>query len=217
MAENHTLRGLLKSLSTFIGEGAGGLLPQLGWDQNDFEQFVNKGESDTAHESYERRRKAKADGTATKRPAETNGHDDSRKRARSDGQSASGVTFPGLVTMDNSLGANGMLCCDHPCPVLTFVDYLHNPSGGSNSLMFMGQHNPIGNTFNSASSQGGINYKGPSYLKDSSITESDFIFGTPPAVGSAPSKSTPPQPHSPDQNPADHDDPAYGEAQKLIA
>lgn len=54
MHENHVLRGLLRNLSNFIGDGAGGLLPKLGWDINDFNNFLNKGETDTAWESYQR-------------------------------------------------------------------------------------------------------------------------------------------------------------------
>ncbi|KAF9649631.1 hypothetical protein BDM02DRAFT_3142281 [Thelephora ganbajun] len=54
MAENHTLRGLLRSLSAFIGEGAGGVLPKLGWSLNDFEDYVNRAETDTAWESFQK-------------------------------------------------------------------------------------------------------------------------------------------------------------------
>ncbi|KAF9535096.1 hypothetical protein CPB83DRAFT_843463 [Crepidotus variabilis] len=57
MEENQTLRGLIRSLSSFIGEGAGGLLPKMGWNLQDFNEYVNKGETDTAWESYQRRRK----------------------------------------------------------------------------------------------------------------------------------------------------------------
>ena len=42
MQENQVLRQLLKSLSGFIGDGAGGLLPKLGWDLNDFNNFVKE-------------------------------------------------------------------------------------------------------------------------------------------------------------------------------
>ncbi|KAG2077595.1 hypothetical protein BDR04DRAFT_1227368 [Suillus decipiens] len=56
MAENHVLRGLLKSVSGFIGDGAGGLLVKLGWDMADFDSFVNKAETDTAWESFQSRK-----------------------------------------------------------------------------------------------------------------------------------------------------------------
>ena len=59
MAENHTLRGLLRSLSAFIGEGAGGVLPKLGWNVNDFENYVNRAETDTAWESFQKNKREK--------------------------------------------------------------------------------------------------------------------------------------------------------------
>ncbi|KAH9938402.1 uncharacterized protein B0H18DRAFT_1112563 [Fomitopsis serialis] len=60
MQENQVLRDLLRSLSSFIGDGAGGLLPKLGWDLNDFNSFLNKSETDTAWESYQRHKQQKA-------------------------------------------------------------------------------------------------------------------------------------------------------------
>jgi hypothetical protein len=93
MAENHTLRGLLRSLSAFIGEGAGGVLPKLGWSLNDFDNYVNRAETDTAYESYQKRRNetqnAQAEASTSKqhtnsrkRPAEGAGSD-RNKRQRS--------------------------------------------------------------------------------------------------------------------------------------
>jgi hypothetical protein len=56
MSENQVLRGLLKSVSGFIGDGAGGLLVKLGWDMADFDSFINKAETDTAWESFQSRK-----------------------------------------------------------------------------------------------------------------------------------------------------------------
>jgi hypothetical protein len=72
MQENQTLRGLLQGVSAFIGQGAGGLLPKLGWEMADFTNFVNRSETDTAWESYQMRKKAAASGSGSslKRPAE---------------------------------------------------------------------------------------------------------------------------------------------------
>ena len=62
MAENNTLRALIRSLSTFIGDGLGGVLPRLGFERHtDFMEFINKAETDTAFEGY-RRRKSLATG-----------------------------------------------------------------------------------------------------------------------------------------------------------
>ncbi|KIM45986.1 hypothetical protein M413DRAFT_441044 [Hebeloma cylindrosporum] len=60
MAENQTLRNLLRSLASFIGDGAGGLLPKLGWKLGDFNDFINKSETDTAWEGYHRRKKTES-------------------------------------------------------------------------------------------------------------------------------------------------------------
>jgi len=60
MTENQTLRNLLRGVATFIGEGAGGLLPKLGWDAGDFHNFINKSETDTAWEGYQKRKQSQA-------------------------------------------------------------------------------------------------------------------------------------------------------------
>ena len=56
MTENQTLRNLLRNLASFIGDGAGGFLPKMGWNMQDFNHFINKGETDTAWEGYQRRK-----------------------------------------------------------------------------------------------------------------------------------------------------------------
>lgn len=58
MAENVTLRNLVRDLSGFIGEGVGGLVPKLGFARpQDFVEFVNRAETDTAFEGFQRRKK----------------------------------------------------------------------------------------------------------------------------------------------------------------
>ncbi|EPQ59928.1 hypothetical protein GLOTRDRAFT_103597 [Gloeophyllum trabeum ATCC 11539] len=92
MHENQVLRNLLKNLSSFIGEGAGGLLPKLGWDLADFNNFINKAETDTAWESHQRRKKARQEFdplsshpnlTAQKRPIEEEDNQSAAKRSKS--------------------------------------------------------------------------------------------------------------------------------------
>lgn len=61
MTENQTLRNLIRGLAGFIGEGTGGVLPKLGWDSNDFSNFINRSETDTAWEGYQRRKKLNTD------------------------------------------------------------------------------------------------------------------------------------------------------------
>ena len=85
MEENQQLRTLLRSISAFIGEGAGGLLQRIGWTLSDFNNYVNKSETDTAWESYQRRKKnvnpsdPSTNQQAQKRPSE----DDSLNTSRS--------------------------------------------------------------------------------------------------------------------------------------
>jgi hypothetical protein len=93
MAENQTLRSLLRGLATFIGEGAGGFLPKLGWDVGDFNTFVSKSETDTAWEGYQKRKKTQATetGSATTQGRKRNADDDPllnrSKKARNDDNS----------------------------------------------------------------------------------------------------------------------------------
>ncbi|KAF5364150.1 hypothetical protein D9756_000551 [Leucocoprinus leucothites] len=112
MAENHTLRGLIRSLAGFIGEGAGGLLPKLGWDLADFNDFVNKSETDTAWESYHRRKKTTGSGEPSssqlqgqKRSVEDEATG-SRKKSRSDEPERDQTNgYPLLVSMNHSIPA----------------------------------------------------------------------------------------------------------------
>ena len=63
MSENHTLRGIIRSLSSFIGDGLGGIIPKMGFERpNEFMEFINKAETDTAFEGYRRRKQLSASG-----------------------------------------------------------------------------------------------------------------------------------------------------------
>ncbi|KAJ7638654.1 hypothetical protein FB45DRAFT_903471 [Roridomyces roridus] len=85
MEENQTLRTLLRSLGAFIGEGAGGLLPKLGWDLADFNNYINRSETDTAWQGYQRRKKATDASTSAqgqKRAAEDDSPNARAKKTR---------------------------------------------------------------------------------------------------------------------------------------
>jgi hypothetical protein len=92
MQENQTLRGLLQGVSAFIGQGAGGLLPKLGWEMTDFTNFVNRSETDTAWESYQMRKKAAASGSGSslKRSAEDDANGHAKKARGASGQDKDG-------------------------------------------------------------------------------------------------------------------------------
>ena len=120
MAENVVLRNLLKSVSGFISEGAGGFVAKMGWDIHEFEAFINKAETDTAWESFQSRRHthkpAQSDGSvsnvgsqsaATKRPSEDDVASERTKRLR--GMSANESTterqdpYPLLMPMGTTV------------------------------------------------------------------------------------------------------------------
>lgn len=146
MHENQVLRGLLKSLGGFIGDGAGGILTKLGWDMNDFNEMVNKAETDTAWESYQRHKRDKSEtapsGTASssKRPAA----DDSDpyglrpKRARAaetNGESSrANDNFPLLVPLNpavSSMGSNGLYPPNRPHDGGLLSEYSRPPASAS--------------------------------------------------------------------------------------
>jgi len=92
---------MVRGLSSFIGEGAGGALPSIGWTLKEFEEFINKADTDTAYEAFIKRKKAMQDGnlpssSGEKRPAADDSN--ARKRAKvSNGYEGSSVNFtPGL-------------------------------------------------------------------------------------------------------------------------
>jgi hypothetical protein len=53
ITENQMLRQLVKDLSTFVGDGIGGAASKAGWDPARYEDFLGRGESDTAHLAYQ--------------------------------------------------------------------------------------------------------------------------------------------------------------------
>ncbi|KAG8744829.1 hypothetical protein FRC10_009353 [Ceratobasidium sp. 414] len=91
MDENTTLRGLLRDVAGFIGEGLGGTLkPRTGWDPIKFREFCERGETDTAYEGWLARKRARGATSSSAPPASDHAEDDdheegssSRKRRRS--------------------------------------------------------------------------------------------------------------------------------------
>ncbi|KAJ9120542.1 hypothetical protein QFC24_005217 [Naganishia onofrii] len=60
MNENGQLRKMVKNLAGFIGEGLATCLPRLGLTQESMDAFVNRAETEAAHEAYEALKAAKA-------------------------------------------------------------------------------------------------------------------------------------------------------------
>ncbi|THH09057.1 hypothetical protein EW145_g2272 [Phellinidium pouzarii] len=65
MQENQTLRNLLRSLGNYIGDGLGGILPSIGFERpSEFIDFINRAETDTAFEGFQRRKKTQSSTTS---------------------------------------------------------------------------------------------------------------------------------------------------------
>ena len=236
MQENQVLRQLLRSLSNFIGDGAGGLLPKLGWDMNDFNNFVNRSETDTAWESYQRHKReeqstpAGASGSQ-KRPAE----DDASaraKRPRVPGESPSDGDreYPLLVPVNSAvppIPANGL----YPPPARSqheanmFNDLMRGPGG---SPMFVPPTSPPNTQFTGGSGSSGVSgnpyppapYTMPSMvdpgLPGMSLVTNPATMPAPRAPA-APASAAKPSSHAPAASATDDDqDPKRHEAYKLI-
>lgn len=59
------LRNLIKSVAGFIGEGAGGVLANIGWNAHEFQAFLDKSETDTAWEAFQMRRRTQKTASST--------------------------------------------------------------------------------------------------------------------------------------------------------
>ncbi|KAF8313419.1 hypothetical protein DL93DRAFT_2081116 [Clavulina sp. PMI_390] len=86
--ENARLRGLVRDLSGFIGEGLGGpLLDKTGWTMTQFKDFVNRADSDTAYESFV---KAKAAGAGAGNSTSKKGSASTSSTAAENGNAGEG-------------------------------------------------------------------------------------------------------------------------------
>jgi hypothetical protein len=84
MDENAALRSLVKGLSAFVGDGAGGTLQKLGWNHEEFNDFVNKNTSDLAYESFQKHKANAAKRRASEPTAPEPSNSNPNKRARAD-------------------------------------------------------------------------------------------------------------------------------------
>ncbi|KIK65446.1 hypothetical protein GYMLUDRAFT_219504 [Collybiopsis luxurians FD-317 M1] len=220
MQENQTLRNLLKSVTAFIGEGAGGLLPKLGWEMSDFNNFVNKSETDTAWEGYQRRKKTSASAellnSAQKRPA---AEDDnaSNKKARTTSDAGDSGSYSMLLPMNSGpLSATPL----YPAPNAhdgrtMFSDVMRN---GTGSPMFMSNSaNATTPPQYGASSSSNVSNYPSTYIPGGHM---NLETSLPPLTFPSASSTTNTQSRtndqaSPDQA-EDDDDPNKNEAYKLI-
>lgn len=158
MAENHTLRGLLKSLGAFIGEGVGGLLPKLGWDVSEFNNMIDRTETDTAWESYQRRKKHTDSSSASPVPSSSakkrrseedipNATKKPRVNLDNDGERAQNG-FPLVMPMNQpSLAANNMYASPPTQDNNGMFPSLMRGSTGSPMFMQASPTNPVASPY----------------------------------------------------------------------
>ncbi|KAJ7047537.1 hypothetical protein C8F04DRAFT_1059263 [Mycena alexandri] len=219
MEENQTLRTLLRSLGAFIGEGAGGLLPKLGWDLADFNNFINRSETDTAWQGYQRRKKAGDSASSMTQGQKRSADDDStnsRKKTRANDHDADPNQngYPVLVNMNPPMASNNMYGRESPNNL--FSDLMR---GGNGSPMFSNP-SPTTNPAPGFAAGSQTNYQntymsGVNMGVDSSLPALSF---SPPAP--APPAAMQQQPQTNQMSPPDQaeedDDPNKSEAYKLI-
>jgi hypothetical protein len=203
MAENHVLRGLLRSLSGFIGEGAGGFLPKLGWTMRDFDAYVNKSETDTAYDGFQRRKQdTQTTGSGRKRSAdEPAGESSAGKRARAGEHVPDG--FPALMPV-NPIAAGGGI---FPAPGVSANTRSPQDSSILSDLMRPANGSPMFNMPGSAGSPpfntGSGGQFPPSYMTMDGALQPMSFQGTPSSQASGEEEQ--------------RVDPKQEEAQKLIS
>lgn len=219
MAENQTLRSLLRGLATFIGEGAGGLLPKLGWDATDFNNFLNKSETDTAWEGYQKRKKAQVSGAvpATMQSRKRTSEDDlvnRSKKARNDDNNLEDRQngFSLLVQVPQSSVAPSSLYSASPQaqerPAM-FADLMQGPDG---SPIFMQPSTSANSAQYPAPSASNLNSYPPSYVPGVNMSMEQPMSSSD-GSSQGMQRSNPIEP--PDEM-DDEDDPKKNEAYKLI-
>ncbi|GAW01901.1 hypothetical protein LENED_003523 [Lentinula edodes] len=218
MQENQTLRSLLRSVSAFIGEGAGGLLPKLGWEMSDFNNFINRSETDTAWEGYQRRKKVTATteilNPGQKRTADQDDSSTLNKKARTNDAADAGSSYSMLLPMSSSPITSTTLYQgpnSHDGRTM-FSDIMRNSNG---SPMFMS-----GSSSSTSPQYGGpssSNVSGYPYIPGGHMNLESSLppisFPPTPSVTNTQSRSSD-QP-SPEQM-EDDEDPNKNEAYKLI-
>ena len=219
MAENQTLRGLLRGLAAFIGEGAGGLLPKLGWDATEFNNFINKSETDTAWEGYQKRKKAQGSGANPptmqnrKRTSEEDLVNRSKKPRNDDNNLDDRQNgFSLLVQVPQSSVAPPSLYSTSPQtqerPAM-FADLMQGPNG---SQIFM-QPSTSGNSAQYPTpTSSNLNSYPPSYVPGVNLSMEQPISSSDGSSQGMPGSN----PVEPPDEIDDEDDPKKNEAYKLI-
>lgn len=198
------LRDLLRNLSSFIGDGAGGLLPKLGWDLNDFNSFLNKSETDSAWESYQRhKQQTAADAAASgsqpsagqKRPQEDDPLAGPSKRSRGpneqNGDRERADSFPNpmmapLPSAGPSVPQNGIYSASaRPQDAALLNEFLRGTGMSASSP-------PASGSFGSSSQTMGTTYAN-SFVGSGAGVHNDMGMPSMPMVGASPVSVQPPR------------------------
>ena len=218
MAENQTLRGLLRGVAAFIGEGAGGLLPKLGWDATEFNNFINKSETDTAWEGYHKRKKAQGSGApATMQNRKRASEDDLASRSKKPRNEDNSLDdrqngFSMLVQVPQSSATTPSLYSASPQtqerPTM-FSDLMQAPNG---SQIFMQPSTSANSAQYPSPSVSNLGSYPPSYVPGVNMSMEQ------PLASSDGSSQGMPRPNAvePPDEIDDEDDPKKNEAYKLI-
>ena len=228
MAENQVLRGFLRGLTEFIGDGAGGLLSKLGWSMQDFDKFVNKSETDTAYESFQRRKREGQSGSGSsaqtssrKRPADDDTANNAPKKARGPGErddtEHSTDAFPVLMPRNSVTPSSNLYTSRSPQDSSLFSDLLRGSNGSP--MLIPGPSSPSSYTVSSSQvppSNGSYqnSYVTPLNMGVDSTTISSMSFVNNASTPTIPQQSRPSVGAIEDM---DLVDPKRMEAQKLIS
>ena len=227
MTENHVLRGYIRSLSEFIGDGAGGLLSKLGWSMQDFDKFVNKSETDTAYESYQRRKResqagsgSAAQASSRKRPSEDEPANNTKKARgpnERDDTEQSTDAFPVLMPLNSVTSGSNLYTSRSPQDASLFSDLLRGSNGSP--MLMPGPSSPSSYTASSSQvppSNGSYqsSYVTPLNMGVDSTTISSMSFVNNPSTPTIQQQSRPSVGALDELEPID---PKNVEAQKLIS
>ncbi|KAF8351295.1 hypothetical protein F5887DRAFT_1069025 [Amanita rubescens] len=152
MAENHTLRGLLRSLGAFIGEGVGGLLPKLGWDVYQRRKKQTESSSSTPAPSSTMKRRSEDDIPSAAKKPRINLDNDSERTQNG---------FPLVMSMNQPpLAANNMYASPHTQDSNGMFSNLIRGSTGSPMFMQSSGTSPVASQY-SPSGSSLSNYQTP--------------------------------------------------------
>ncbi len=228
MAENAQLRNLIRSLGSYIGDGLGGVLPTMGFDRpQEFIDFLNKAETDTAFESFQKR-KGSGSGQSmqnspnplsmdlNKKRSLDEGLLASNKRAKSDhptnGTSAYSALLPSPSSAASTFNASGPRNSIAPN---SFSDLL---SGSGSSMYMTGADSP--NHFQTPPAQYPPVFHPPLAMPSGLNSSQTQNYMPPPAASTASSmassRPSPSNANVPEDDDRPVDDPKLIEATKLI-